>query len=210
MLIGQSLHWSEYRTAFQLCPGNSSRAWIMKLFYVDKQKQQGLKALLSLSHSLTKTHTPTHTQGNCMIHSREAGTDRTVGRVCDWWCTSPSHPPFPTENFDGRAFVCDTVGCICSIVSPQTQQASWSRPRFPLCGELRVLQLWTFCLDSAKLPPPLWAKEVIRGMQWQDLLLVPQHLTHVYLGECGNVFCLIRWQGGNENMLVSRGEKFDM
>lgn len=61
MLIGKSLHWSEYRTPFQLRPGNSSRAWITTLFYVDKQKPQGLKALLSLSHSLTKTHTHPHT-----------------------------------------------------------------------------------------------------------------------------------------------------
>lgn len=169
MLIGKSLHWSEYRTPFQLCPGNSSRAWIMKLFYVDKQKQQGLKALLSLSHSLTKTHTHTHTRQ--LYDPLSWSWNRPGAWLVVHLAKSSAFPH--RERWWESSFVCDTVGCICSIVSPQTQQASWSGPRFPLCRELRVLQLWTFCLDSAKLPPPLWAKEVIRGMQWQDLLLVP-------------------------------------
>lgn len=90
-----------------------------------------------------------------------------------------------------NSFVSDTVGCICSPVSPQTQQASWRRPRILLWRELCVYQLWTFWLDSVKLLLPLWAEEVRPRIQLQNILPLPLHLISAFPPEKSQ--CSLAW-----------------
>lgn len=150
----------------------------MRLCCVDKQKQQCLV-------TDTQTKHPSDVQ---LWSWKQLACQQVV-----WWVThlaKSSAIPY-REVWWENSFVSDTVGCICSPVSPQTQQASWRRPQILLWRELCVYQLWTFWLDSVKLLLPLWAEEVRPRIQLQNILPLPLHLISAFPPEKSQ--CSLAW-----------------